>query len=388
MPKTTNPLVRRKSSSASPFKKPASPSPRKTSLPLPSDGEDRLGDTGLIPSIAPPGVNTDVESLIRYILAHTWSNIPDRAGGMGSERISEVLRFREALPGIASIAHLHAISASSTQTERELARLVAGGEVRKVTIPGRGKGGASIGEGVMLASDWKSRVTQEQTLGEEVKEKFMQLLDEYPTSAAAPTSPLLSHEEVQELVKAGFLTSPSAGLSSNLSSLFAPPGTSFLNTTLASSGTKAATGTFAAVGGQDAIHSSGAGSTTLNRSVPSPSRSITQHMTFSLPSTGPYLKLLTTARQHLLALLKQLSPRYREATLELLKEKWDGNIPNDAASRMKRARGEWSGVLPGKTRKWKEFFGLEFDWILAECVGSGLVELFDTGSVGLAVRGT
>ena len=109
-------------------------------------------------------------------------------------------------------------------------------------------------------------------------------------------------------------------------------------------------------------------------------------MTFSLPSTGVYLKLLTSARLHLLALLKQISPRYKEATMELLKEKWDGNIPNDAASRAKRARGEWTGVLPGKTKKWKDFYGLEFEWVLEECVGSGLAEIFDTGSVGIGVR--
>jgi len=109
-------------------------------------------------------------------------------------------------------------------------------------------------------------------------------------------------------------------------------------------------------------------------------------MTLSLPSTGAYLKLLTETRAHLLALLKQLSPRYKEAAMNLLKEKWEGNTLNDAASMAKRARGEWSGVLPGKTKRWREFYGLRFEWVLEECVGSGLMELFDTGSVGMGVR--
>ena len=113
-----------------------------------------------------------------------------------------------------------------------------------------------------------------------------------------------------------------------------------------------------------------------------------QTMTFSLPATGAYLKLLTNARQHLLALLRALSPRHKEATYDLLREKWEGNTPTDAASKKKRERGEWTGVLPGKTRKWREFYGLRFEWVLAECVGSGLVEVFETGSVGWAVRGT
>lgn len=72
--------------------------------------------------------------------------------------------------------------------------------------------------------------------------------------------------------------------------------------------------------------------------------------------------------------------------MEMLKEKWEGNVLGDAASRAKRARGEWNGVLPGKTKKWREFYGLEFEWVLAECVGSGTMELFDTGAVGTAVR--
>jgi hypothetical protein len=43
-------------------------------------------------------------------------------------------------------------------------------------------------------------------------------------------------------------------------------------------------------------------------------------------------------------------------------------------------------VLPGRTRKWKDFHGLKFEWVLAECLGAGLVEVFETGSVGLGVR--
>ena len=52
----------------------------------------------------------------------------------------------------------------------------------------------------------------------------------------------------------------------------------------------------------------------------------------------------------------------------------------------KKARREFVGVLPGRTKKWKQFYGMRFEWALEECVGSGLVELFETGSVGRAVR--
>lgn len=107
--------------------------------------------------------------------------------------------------------------------------------------------------------------------------------------------------------------------------------------------------------------------------------------TFSLPNTGAHTKLLVDARVHLLALLKR-SP-YKEAPLELLQQRWDGGITgNQDIADKKHARGEFAGILPGRTKKWKSFHGLRFEWILGECVGAGLIELFETGSVGRAAR--
>ena len=303
---------------------------------------------------------------------------------MGGERISEVLRFRAALPRIVSLAHLLALSGSRTATERELARMVAGGAVRKVVVPGRGKGGGVVGEGVVLAEDWKRSVREEQGLEEGVKEKYVALLDAWPVSATAPVTSF-EDDEVRQLVQAGYFTSPSA-LASGASALFAPAGSSYLSH-LSASGSKAATGSLAAVGGLGAVHESGgSGSMLATSATRTKLPSSSQQMTFSLPATGAYLKLLISARNHLTILLKQISPRYKEATRDLLEEKWDGNVPNDATSRAKRARGEWADVLPGKTRKWREFCGLRFEWVLAEAVGSGVVEVFETGSVGLGVR--
>lgn len=112
----------------------------------------------------------------------------------------------------------------------------------------------------------------------------------------------------------------------------------------------------------------------------------TREMSFSLPNTGAYLKLLANSRTHLITLLKQISPKWREGTLDLLHEKWDGGLGNVFVSEKKRIRGEGGSLLPGKTRKWREYMGLNFDFVLAEALGSGVVELFDTGSVGAAVR--
>ena len=261
---------------------------------------------------------------------------------MGSERTSEVLRFRKALPPIVTLAHLHAISRSSTATERELARLVAEGKVRKITVPGRGRGGAAVGDGVVLVEDWIKRIREEEALDEELREKYIALLSAHRASATTPTGSLSDVEE-RHLVNTGFLTSPNA-LTAMLGDLFLPPGSSSSLATVSSAGSRAATGTLAAVGGAGAVHESGGSGNTLTSRNNRPSDTIKgreREMTFALPGTGIYLKLLVAARQHLLHILKSISPRHREATMEILKEKWEGNTPNDPLNRLKRERGEW-----------------------------------------------
>lgn len=386
MPKSVNPLLRRKSSqSKSPFSSAQRTKPGSRSNSF-AEKEERLEDNGgLVPSLAPRNIPQELISLIRFAQS-SFEDVPDRAAGMNSEQLSATLRFRRALPPIVSVAHLLALSKSPTETERALARGVAMGKFRKITIPGRGKGGSAVGEGVVVSEDWKDRVQQETTLPEELREKYIALMNAHPTSPTVSVASI-SREEVRMLVTSGFLTNPAA-LSSGVDVSSRSTGVSLA--AISKAGSSAPSGTLAAVGGHGAINDSGGGGSALSAAT-QPRSSLSDMkdtMTFSLPSTGSYLKLLTEARTHLLFLLKQLSPRHREATLDLLREKWDGNVPNDAVSNAKRLRGEWAGVLPGKTKRWRDFYGLEFAWVLAECVGSGLIELFDTGSVGIAVRGT
>lgn len=384
MPKSTNPLLRRKSSSPFTTLQRRKPISRTSSLAEKDDTTERLDDAGLIPSLAPPGVPQDVVSLIKHIHAHSFAELPERAAGMNSGRIAEVLNFRCRLPPVVSVAHLHALSKSTTGTEREIARLLAGVKIRRVSIPGRGKGGAAVGECVAPAEEWKDLVREHSALSPETKQQYTALMDAHPTSTTIP-SVSLQPTQTTQLVQSGFLTSPSA-LSTPLSNLFAPPG----HSTISTAGSKAATGTLAAIGGSGAIHESGGSGSTLfsSSAATRQTHTSTSEMTLSLPNMGLYLKLLLEARAHLLALLKKLSPRYREATRALLREKWEGNTAYDGVSRAKRARGEWGGVLPGRTQMWKRYYGLTFEWVLAECVGAGVVEIFETGSVGLGVRGT
>lgn len=381
MPQTSNPLAStpRRKASASPFSTLQRRKPSRTSC-AGKDLADRLDDTGSIPSLAPAGVRQDVLSLVRYIQQTFFDPLPEIAG-MNSERISEVLRFRESLPPIVSLAQLHAIAESPTDTERELARLIAQGVVRKLVVPGRGRGGERAGEGVVVVEDWKAVVGKAEGLEQEVKDKYLALLDESRGTSTVDVRSL-EKQEVQALVRAGFLTNPSAVAGG----LFAAPGTSSL-LSISSAGSTAPTGSLAAVGGVDALHSSGGSGSALATQPNRPRYDKLSHtMTLSLPGTGAYLALLISSRSHLLSLLKQISPRFKESTVEVLREKWEGNVLGDAASVAKRARGEWRGVLPGRTKKWREFWGRAFQGVLAEAVGMGAVEVFGTGMGSIGVR--
>lgn len=218
-------------------------------------------------------------------------------------------------------------------------------------------------------------------------DKFWQVLEANPTVVQIPRR-LLTDLESISLKRAGFLTSASPSiLASNV--LIGPDSPSRGTMTSIFSVSKAASGSIAAVGGEGAVHK--AGNTGKGGVIP---RINTQKQSFlgkdeefnlALPNTGPYLKLLASARDHLLSLL--LKSRYRELPIYLLRERWDGGIIGDNhAARAKKYRGEFIGILPSRTRKWKQFFGLSFEWVLAECLGAGLIEVFETGSVGRAVR--
>ncbi|KAM3414729.1 hypothetical protein BST61_g9885 [Cercospora zeina] len=169
MPKLPNPLLKRKSSSPFTTAQRTKPGLRKSAT-VPDTV--RLDDVGIIPRL-PTVSRQDVASLIRHVLTHVFEDIPDRAAGMNSQQIADTLQSRARMPPIVSIAHLHALSSSTTATERELAHLVAEGKVRKVTIPGRGKGGTAVGEGVVWAEDWVERITREDVeLSTELKENL------------------------------------------------------------------------------------------------------------------------------------------------------------------------------------------------------------------------
>ncbi|KAK4949622.1 hypothetical protein LTR66_014016 [Elasticomyces elasticus] len=384
-PKDTNPFRRSSSSLAAlPRSKPSLGPKRKSQDAFGHVKDEQLDDIGIVRNLAPTDCEQDVIKLMRYIQGRMFCDVPERASGMNSTRTAEVLNYRRRLPLVVTTAHLHALSVSATNTEREVVKLIQAGRIRRINVLGRGRGGAALGEGLVLVEDW-IRLVRAASLDDATKHRYILLMTVNPTSATIRSADLTEHEAAS-LTSAGFLTSTSV-LATELSSfLRAGAYTSSIST----AGSRAPSGTLAAVGGYGAVHESGGGGGGLPTSI-SPDRRAFRRgdLTFSLPSTGPYLKLLTEARTHLIQLLTKSSPQYKEAPRDLLREKWDGNVASDdAASRAKKARGEFAGLLPGATKKWKSFYGLEFEWVLEECLGAGLVECFDTGSVGLGVRVT
>lgn len=204
--------------------------------------------------------------------------------------------------------------------------------------------------------------------------KYLSVMEANPTSSTVASTAFTSSEN-SVLMGAGFLTT--ATPADTRSSFFAAPGAGSLSS-LSTAGSRHAAGSLEAVGGALA-------SQHIPGGVAGPRPIVATYYNFSLPNTGSHIRLLVEARTHLLNLL--VKTKYKEAPLHVLREKWDGGVmANNEVADKKKARREFAGILPGRTKKWKQFHGLRFEWVIEECVGAGLVELFETGSVGQAVR--
>ncbi|KAI1504449.1 serine-threonine protein kinase 19-domain-containing protein [Biscogniauxia marginata] len=345
---------------------------------------DRLDDYGLVKAFATDLNLRDTSQAIHYIRNHMFSAMPERAAGMNSERIAEVLNYRKRLPPIVTVSHIQTLLASPSAVEREIAELARSGFLRKIVVPRRG----DIGETVMLASDYERMVKDSTILDERAKRSLTSYLTGNP-GAQTINRTVLQPSELNQLIHAGFLTAHHTGIihhgsMSNTMNLYSRPED---KTTLTSLETvsRQPTGTLGTVGGEGAVHMAG-GSGGGARNTGWLDTGATE-LRFAVPGNGTFLKLLSAALDHLVASLGK--SRYREAPETVLKDRWDGGIAKEEARyAAKRGRGEFAGILPGQTRKWRQFYGLSFDWVLQEAVGSGLVEVFETRSVGRGIRAT
>ena len=345
----------------------------------------KLVDTGkAVTSISIDGVK-DVSSALEYITATIFSPLPDRAG-MNSTRIAEVLNFQKNLPPVVTLAHVHALISASSKVEREVAALLATNQCRKLKIVGRGNDVSGISE-VLLGTKHLEQRLRDSRISETTIQAFLGALENSPRTVSISSSSL-GPDHVKELLHTGFLVSSSLSNSSRSNSNPTTTSSTLLSPPTIS---RAASGSISAVGGTAAFEQlGGVGTPSASTSnLANESRrphSLPTTLFLSFPNLGTYLRLLNASRTHLLSLLSR-SP-HRETTLTLLRERWDGAVdtPGNRVSAAKRARGEFAAVLPAKTKKWRELKGVRFEWALEECVGAGLVELFDTGAVGLGVR--
>ncbi|KAL9098040.1 MAG: hypothetical protein Q9163_006218 [Psora crenata] len=348
--------------------------------------QSRLEDAGTLKSLRTDWSGETVPELMENVQARMFDPIPE-GGGFNSQTIAQILNYRRSLPPTVSVAHIHGLTESPTATEREISGLSTAGIVKKFFIPNRGTGGSVIGEGLALTKDIEKLVRGSDEIDELLADEFLKdvLGESRPQSI---NSSLYTDAQITVLMRTGFLTSTSGA--NNSTDLFSGQGPASAGTvTSISTISRAASGSVAAVGGEGAMQDVG-GRGGIGRSS-SQYEKMPQYLTdaakfqLSLPGTGPYLRLLTAARSHLVSLIRKSS--FRELPLYLLKERWEGGISaDDPAGKAKKYRGEFAGVLPARTRKWKEYYGLSFEWVLAECLGSGLVELMETGTVGRSVR--
>ena len=116
------------------------------------DDRLKLDDAGQVIFLSDISPVDGVLQAIRHSHETIFCDIPERAG-MNSTRIAETLNFRKGLPSIVSLAHVHALIAGSTRTEREIATVIASGDIRKLTVSGRGNDTSGLSEFLVLAQD-------------------------------------------------------------------------------------------------------------------------------------------------------------------------------------------------------------------------------------------
>ena len=167
-----NPLFRRSSSSAISTLKQRKPVQRSQSkIEKAEDDEDFFGDrldnVGLVTSLATDLSLRDVAQIVRHVRTHMFDAMPER-GGFNSTQIAEILNFRKSLPPTVTVTHVHALTSSPTATEREITELAKAGIIRKIVVPGRGIGGSSISDGLVLVEDIERIMNETESLNQDL----------------------------------------------------------------------------------------------------------------------------------------------------------------------------------------------------------------------------
>lgn len=238
--------------------------------------------------------------------------------------------------------------------EREVVELNSKGVLRKMRVARRG----GIGHALIESSNLEAMVRDAPRLSKKTQDKFIMFLREDSLAQALPAD-AFTLDETNELVRAGFLFSAMHARVGDTLHIRPEDRTTLMSIERVS---QAASGTMSAVGGQNAIHLSGGSGGGSRARMLDREDSMTSRL--AIPGHGRYLKLAEAAVDWLRETLAKT--KWGEGPEGWLKERFEG------------------GGLYGP--RWKEFWGLEWDWLLGEAVGLGVVELFDTSSVGRGVR--
>ncbi|KAJ4003416.1 hypothetical protein NW752_011867 [Fusarium irregulare] len=312
--------------------------------------QDKLDDLGLAKVLEEDLTLRDVVQAMRYIRARMFSPVPRT--GFNSTRTTEVLNYRATTAPLVTVGHLNAILRSPGKVERELAELVMKGVVRRVRVERRGGGG----EALIETSDYEDMLNKA-SITEDTRNSFRKFLKENPSTQILYKD-ALEGKQTDELIRMGFLTSSTPSTPGSTLDIRPEDRTTLTSIHHVS---RFASGTVSAVGGRNAIHlaGGGGGAPTLTRSSSTPSG-----LRIAVPGHGRHLKLATATVDWVRDALRRT--RWGEGPESWLKERFEG------------------GGLYGP--RWKEFWGVEWSWVLGEAVGLGVVEVFETGSVGRGVR--
>ncbi len=347
------------SPSSSPRKKAGPSQPRRKKDNDDADGElfsEKLEDAGIAAFLAEELTLRDVIQAMRYIRAHMFTPVPET--GFQSTRRTELLHYRGTMPPLVTAGHVHAVlNNSPTRVEREVAELLGRGALRRVRVERRGGGGEALIETPLFIE----MLQNSRTVSEATVTEFVKFLKANATTQALGRS-VLPSAQTDELVRAGFLTSAATR---------ATPGTTLHvrpedRTTLTSIQrvSQSASGSLSAVGGQNAIHMAGGGGGGVGTTSSTRESAAAAEYRIAVPGHGRHLKLAEAALDWLRETLGRT--KWGEGPEDWLRERFEG------------------GGLYGP--RWKELQGVEWTWVLGEAVGLGVVEVFQTGSVGRGVR--
>lgn len=315
--------------------------------------EERLDDLGTLRLLAEDVSLRDVVQAMRYIRSRMFTPLPRT--GFHAQRTAELLNYRASLPPLVTAAHLHAVLHSPSQVEREVAELVSRGVLRRLRVERRG----GLGEALIECRELEM-IVRRAAAAPETKGRYLDLLAANPASQTLPGGSLTSRQ-MDELVRAGLATSTAQASPGSTLRMRPEDRTSI---TSIESVSRFASGSLSAVGGRNAVHLGGGGGGAPRLNQPGAMESSSSDFRIAVPGQGRYLKLA----EGVVDWLREAMGRtpWGEGPEPWLKEKFEG------------------GGLYG--RRWKDFWGVEWDWALGQAVGLGAVELFQTRAVGRGVR--